>query len=300
MYGQLHAAPPAPSSQPAEDPNLLARRIGSGYVVRTSEHFVVIHSAKDAAAPDPNAMLEPAYRQFCESFKKAGFALAAPPTRMVWVCFPSHTTFNAYASDVDHMDMSWLDSYYSARTNRVAVAPLPKAADTCPTGIKGPAGADWTRAIHEAAHQMAFNTGLQRRGVMYPVWASEGLATNFEPSPGAPMGLGGDNTVRRSLLVEMLSADRMTPLSELVVLTRVTAGETGAAKELYAQAWGLFRFLLTERPAQLRQYLSTLADLPPGRRDESTLMLEFTDAFGPLPKLEDSYAKYLRSLAPAK
>jgi hypothetical protein len=41
-----------------------------------------------------------------------------------------------------------------------------------------------SKTLHEAAHQVSFNLGIQSRTVDYPLWFSEGLACSFEFEDG--------------------------------------------------------------------------------------------------------------------
>jgi hypothetical protein len=201
------------------------------------------------------------------------------------------------------MDLSWLDGYYSTLTNRVAVVqpsvrtPQRELDDSPRTGdiritlaskqqsekvlpmSPSERPLDVTRLTHELAHQLAFNSGLQKRGVMYPVWVSEGLATNFETSDSAGASAIPSNSARSSCLASTYAAGEMTPLRQFVVQTRVPA-DIDASRRHYAQAWAFFRFMLTERPESLRQYLSRIARLPAGRRNDDTLLNEFIEVFG--------------------
>src|SRR5690349_23883131 len=80
--------------------------------------------------------------------------------------------------------------YYSARTNRVALYDLSADETAGPLGdaasrdevtrrlSKFPSSV--ATVVHEAVHQLAFNTGLQVRYADNPMWVSEGLAMYFE------------------------------------------------------------------------------------------------------------------------
>ena len=106
----------------------------------------------------------------------------------MWICFPQQSGFNKYALRAEGMDLSWLDGYYSTLTNRVAVVqPNLRMAEREPVNPPrmgdmritlaankqsekvlpmAPAGPrlDMTRLTHELAHQLAFNSGLQKAG----------------------------------------------------------------------------------------------------------------------------------------
>jgi len=261
-------------------------------------------------------MLERSYRHFYELLSKSGFDLSHSRDLLVWICFPQQSGFNTYAVQAEGMDLSWLDGYYSTRTNRVAVVqPAPQslardelggstgdvrlavAADKKPgEGVLplSAAGAqlDVARLTHELAHQLAFNGGLQTRGVMYPFWVSEGLATNFEFDWSADLGPGPGSTTRHKCLVEAHTAGQLMPLRSFILQTSVPA-DVSIGRRYYAQAWAFFQFLLEQRGSDLRTYLQRTSRLRPGRRDSAALLREFTEAFGPPESLEPSWKAFL-------
>ena len=196
----------------------------------------------------PGRTLEYAYQHFYEVFAQAGFDLSRPPDRLVWICFPQKSSFSKYALRVEGMDLSWLDGYYSTLTNRVAIVqpdpkirqreevtppsasevhvrgpPVPRGRrtkDVLPMSAGGPRF-DVTRLTHEVAHQLSFNSGIQKRGVMYPLWVSEGLATNFEFDGSLSEGLEHCNAARCKGLLEAYHAGELVPLRQFVVQTTV-------------------------------------------------------------------------------
>jgi hypothetical protein len=294
-----------------------------------TDHYLVLSSVDQSTAADAARLLERIHDRFYRSFEKAGFRLAPLRSRLTWVIFDGHDEFDRYAGEVDRMDMSQLDGYYSARTNRVALIRHPAPVSLRHADVSAQAGLiqamfavlpisseigrlvgtvggdlDVERSTHEAAHQLAFNTGLQERGVMYPLWVSEGLATHFETdrpefSDGRQSALG-----RRRLLLETQARGRLLPLDEFVTVTRLPPdNEAVSDREVYAEAWGLFRFLFEEHGGQLKTYLAALAGLPRGWRDDDTLRREFIAAFGPIGPLEESWTRFLgkiRALAPSR
>jgi hypothetical protein len=287
-----------------------------GFSKYKTEHYLVVHAVDEAWAADLGRALEWARGRFCRAMKEAGLPAADTGARLVWVCFPNHDDFNAYARSADHTDMAWLDEYYSARTNRVAMvcrrAPAGPRAEVPPVGAPGPVGPraaaplsaaadaaargiDVTRATHEAVHQLSFNTGLMRRGVMYPLWVSEGMATNFEVDPSGDPDLR--NTGRCGDLLDKKAKGKLVPLDRFVTCCRVPSGDPEAVDEIYAQAWGFFRFVFQGRREGLRKYLAALAAKEPGRRDEATLRREFTASFGPIESLEQPWATFLQTCA---
>lgn len=283
------ARPGLPELVLAEDTSpeavCLAAEVAPGQSAYASAHFTLI----GWAAPEARQMagrLERHHAEFHAALSAAGFAVHPPADRLVWLCLPGRDAFDAYAQAVDRVDMSWTAGYYSARTNRVTLMLMsPTDAADCPADAEA-------RPIHEATHQLSFNCGLLTRGVMYPLWVSEGVATNFELGLAAPPE---GNAIRCPVLVQSLVRRPLPPLADLVSATRVPADPAGAQRA-YAQSWALFRFLMTHRPAELKTYLATLARLSPGRRAPQTLRSEFEAAFGPTEKIEPAWEAYLRTL----
>ena len=149
--------------------------------------------------------------------------------------------------------------------------------------------ANAAKTTHETVHQLAYNTGLQTRGVMHPFWLSEGLATNFELLPPATeIGPHRINSGRKAELIEARRNGRLEPLARFITRHRPSA-QLDRAKAEYAQAWALFRFLFRTRPEKLNQYMKKLAAMQPGRRARDKLGEEFTDVFGPIVELQEAF-----------
>jgi hypothetical protein len=110
---------------------------------------------------------------------------------------------------------------------------------------------------HEGAHQLAFNTGLQRRDVPYPFWVSEGLACTFE-TPGTNVGFGAFR-VNADRLNEYRAARERGETLGLRGLLTVRAMAPERVLSLYAESWALFYFLARQHPQALSAYLQELA-----------------------------------------
>jgi len=301
----------------AADAATLGSLLDGSFQTTTTEHFVLFHEPDARYVPIACEALEHAYQQFYDAFARAGFDLAPPAERLVWICFPQKGGFNRYALQVEGMDLSWLDGYYSTLTNRVAIVQanpgrsrLAKAAPPTHQGLGvavaanrapqdgaaplSPMGKrfDIMRLTHEVAHQLSFNSGIQKRGVMYPLWVSEGLATNFEFDRLGESGLEYGNTARCTGLLDAYATGELVPLQEFVVQTTVPP-DTRVSRRHYAQAWGFFHFVLTEHPDGLRTYLRRLAAQGADSHDAQALLAEFTQAFDSPEVLEASWQAFL-------
>ena len=307
---------PSPRHEPAEwtAPNPL---LDPSFQTTTTEHFVMFHEPGAGYVAGACRTLECAYENFYDVFSQAGFDLSRSKDRLVWICFPGKSDFNTYALQAEGMDLSWLDGYYSTLTNRVAIVQRDQgvrrperavpsrgsgseatvAAHRAPQdGVLAMAAAgqpfDVTRLTHEVAHQLSFNSGIQKRGMMYPLWISEGLATNFEFDGTGSAGLAHGNAARCNGLLGAYAAGELVPLRQFVVQTTVSP-DLHVGRRTYAQAWGFFQFILVEYPESLRVYLQRVAKDYPAHRDAATMLAEFTEAFGSPDVLDGSWKAFL-------
>ena len=237
----------------------------------STDHFTVVHDMQSDEAAGMAAVLEFAYTQFESCFGARGFSLQAPEAPLEWMCFRKTGSFSRYALATENVDLSWLTGYYSSRTNRVAVVrpgrirkwhgPGKQVADVAPR-VEDGIDAELVKIVHEAGHQLAFNTGLQRRGVMYPLWATEGVALVFEDCVSDFLPGGRYSDARKKRLLDLHRQGQLIELDEFVTMPRLSADRCDV--DVYAQAWGFFLFLSENRAADLKDYFSYLCSLRSG------------------------------------
>ncbi len=250
--------------------------------------------------------LEAAFTQFQSFFQQSGFELQSPTDRLGWISFSDSDQFARYVRRAEKTNASRLSGYYSARTNRVviveSVSPDHVASEQTPPaqmpgevlGDIAPLTGDndpnqFVKIAHELAHQLAFNTGLQKRGVMYPLWVSEGLAMQYETKLTSPHR---GNTDRSERLVQMQTHNRLIPLERFASITRLPANRD-RCEDLYAQAWGFFDFLLTRHPDVLKSYLESLYNEDPGFRSVLAINTEFSEHIGSIDNLNRQWMHYI-------
>lgn len=273
----------------------------SGFSVSSTEHFFVAHDAGPTEAGKLAHRLEEAFSQFQSFFEQSGFELQVPACRLNWISFTDPEHFVDYVRRAEKTDVSHLTGYYSARTNRVVIVKSPQP--SVPADWRQPPDSDiaaiagyhdpnqFVKVAHELAHQLAFNTGLQKRGVMYPLWVSEGLATQYETCLSYCFST---NIARSSRLKEMQQNRRLIPLENLITITRLPI-EPGEAEDLYAQSWGFFNFLLSRHPDVLKTYLENLYQIKPGFRSETIIRQEFSHCFSSIDHLNNQWLDYIRT-----
>ena len=297
----------AGSSFASENAVLPSGVIGK-FDTHSSAHYLIYDETRSGWAPDAAQVLECALDQFYEVWRDQSMALAAPRQPLVWLHFTERQSFDDYAQTVDRADLSWAEGYYSAKTHRVAVFSRRGAAHPDPSspgdleGIHATSGThavavspsdDLPRLTHEAAHQLAFESGLFQRGVTYPLWLSEGLALHFEADDEGRVGAGASHAARRARLAEAARQGRLVPLSRFLTLTTLPTEDPAAVDAIYDQAWGVFALLLEERPAALREYLQLLAQQQAGRRSESARRAEVDKTFGDVAALDAAWVRFV-------
>lgn len=276
-----------------------------------TERFILLSSADRVSAAATGRFVDQVCARFYESFGRAGFDLKPPPDKLVCVCFNSYDELDAYGRAADGTEASWMDGYYSTRTNRIALvrasaggrsqaqrpvvslAGRAAAVSDPSAGSASSDGLSLKTATHELAHQLAFNSGLQKRGVTYPFWLMEGLATNFEADPSGAYGLGPKSSNYRSRLAAVKARGTLIPLDRFAGMTVLPAGQKEATLEAYSQAWGLFNFLLTHHRAELKSYMSQLSDCGFAPQDEQSLKRRFVSVFGPQEALEKDFRRFI-------
>jgi hypothetical protein len=154
-----------------------------------------------------------------------------------------------------------------------------------------------SKTTHEALHQLAFNSRLLKRGVSYPFWLVEGMATNYEvEDPSKGFGPYYINRARQKQLDEHARAQRLFDLPDFVSRMGAPNGDNQSVGVMYAQSWGLFQFLFKKRHKQMRAYLRGLSAPDRGPLDALGLLEEFENAFGDMNRLEREWQLYLRNL----
>ncbi len=173
---------------PSELRAALLRELGPGYEVTGTTHYMVAHARgqRDQWAK----RFEDLYRSFVQYFSVRGFRLVEPPFPLIGIVCRNQEDFVRYSARQGMPAGRGVLGYYSLDSNRII---LYDAAD-------GKADANnWQQnaetVIHEATHQMAFNTGVHSRYCPPPTWVVEGLATVFE-APGVhdPRAHSADQT----------------------------------------------------------------------------------------------------------
>jgi hypothetical protein len=255
----------------------LLRELGSGFEVTGTGHYMVAHpsGARDQWAD----RFEDLYRRFVRYFSVRGLALSEPPFPLVAIVCRNRAEFARYAAANGSPAGAGVVGYYCTRTNRIVLYDVGNGRSS-PARWEQNAGT----VVHEATHQMAFNTGIHNRTGQPPLWVVEGLATMFEGVVGSETSADGPrrSRVNRSRLQafrdSVAGAHRSALLADLVASDRLFQSSAGAA---YAAAWALTFYLTETQPARYADYLARTAARPPlDRYTAAQRTADFTAVFG--------------------
>ncbi|MCP4194874.1 MAG: DUF1570 domain-containing protein [Planctomycetaceae bacterium] len=285
--------------QPAKRTELTAtllKELPPGFRIHETAHYSICYNTSKAYAQWCGALYERLYRSFYTFWKSRGLKLE-PAGPLVAVVFRDKAAFRAYGQAELGEASDSIIGFYSLKTNRITSYDLTGIeALRAPTDRSGslsqisrmltrPA-AERTVAtvIHEATHQLAFNSGLQTRFADNPLWLSEGLAIYFEsPDLKSRKGWRRIGAVNHFRLGQMRSYLQRRPQGSLASLLTDDQRFRDArqADDAYAEAWSLCYHLIRSRPDQFKDYLEKIsAKQPLGVDPPQVRLSEFESAFG--------------------
>lgn len=304
---------PAPAAEP-DTPQALGRRLlaqlPAGFDVHVTKHYVVCFDTSRDYAKWCTAVFERLHDAFGTFWTRAGLEVHDPPRPLVVVIFADRQRYEAHAAADLGAAASRVVGYYDMMSNRVTTYDLtgsdalangrPRAAGAAGLAIlSSPAAAGLVSTlVHEATHQLAFNSGLHQRLAPVPLWVSEGIATAFEtPDLRNNRGWKGVGEVNRPRLEQFLAGQRPGVIAAIIADDDLFR-QPDTALDAYAAAWALTHHLLHSRKAQFAAYLRGLADKRPLADDSPAARRKaFRDAFGEPEAVEQQVFKLAARLA---
>lgn len=300
---------------------VIMKECGAGFEVSETAHWLIVHKADPKWVGSSGRMLERTHDFYFDQFNKAGLEPQALGQRLICVLIGKQEDFVKYLEAVPKADgrppraepaaadqapgarraPKGLGSY-SAQSNRIQLCDI-HSIPRNPAKAVDAAKLDWenvARITHEGAHQLSFNTGILRQRMGYPMWLGEGLACNFEFSDAdKPFGPLTDNLSPRAARLGQLLADgKIASLKSIVTMSPSAAHQPDNKGPTYVQGWGLFRFLITERPKQLKAYLKSYAGRSRPPANGTQALAAFEAAFGPVKDLESDWQAFLKRFGP--
>lgn len=290
---------------------LMLEELPAGFKALRTEHYLIMYNTTKAYSQWTGNLLERLYKAYFTFWKKKGVSLKEPRFPLVAIIFDTKDGYAEYASKELGDAVQAIIGYYHLQSNRMTTFDLTGVEGLLPSNAKvsrtvllnevlRQPGAERTVAtiVHEAFHQLAYNTGLQVRLADNPFWVSEGLAVYFEsPDFSSSQGWSTIGKVNQFNLREFSNYLRQRPADSLITLLsddqrfRNSATSTFA----YAEAWALNYYLLRRRSKEYTEYLSHLANKDPlGQSDPKSRVDEFKKFFGEdLQKFDQQFVNYI-------
>lgn len=286
----------------------LQGELGAGFEVVTTRHYVICSNAGKQYALWCGSLFERLFAAFQNYWKQRGVKLHEPEFPLIALVFADARQFAAFATKDAGPDVAEAKGYYSIGTNRIVLYDLTalngKPADSAGEINRRLSAAPFNIAtvVHEATHQIAFNSGLHTRYADNPLWLTEGMAMFFEtPDLGSKSGwktVGAVNSLRLRQFSDY-AASRRRPDS-LLTLLQSDARFTDAEQmgDAYAEAWSLSYFLIKTKKDAYVDYLNKIAAKPRLMWDKpADRVAEFKAAFGAdLDQLEAEWVRYMKRL----
>lgn len=292
----------------------LLAELPPGFKVHQTKHYVICYNTSQAYATWVGGLFERLLGAFSNFWTRRDFKLHEPEFPLVAIVFDRQSSYAQYSRDeLGEGGATNIIGYYSLRTNRVVMYDLTGVEEAGPRNERTSAArinqilsqprAERTVAtiVHEATHQIAFNSGLQVRYADLPFWVSEGVAIYFEtPDLQSTRGwrnIGGVNRVNLFNFRKSLGK-RPADSLELLLTDDKRFRDPATMSAAYAEAWALNYFLIRTRPTEYVAYLKTMAaqtPLVPVSAEER--LAQFKSAFGDdLNALDTEFIRYMRSV----
>ena len=193
-------------------------------------------------------------------FETRGWRLRTPDFPLCVIILPSKADFDRYCQQQLGKSMANLMGYYFPKTNRCVLFEVGG----------GTATTDWSETertiVHEAVHQLAYNTGIHERLADNPQWVVEGLATMFEEpavfdSRAASKSVAGRVNQQQLVTLRRVLADPAALESQLQSLVTSNDMFKRDAQMAYALSWGLTFYLAERMSGQYGNYTQRMARL---------------------------------------
>jgi hypothetical protein len=232
----------------------LKTEFGRNFDVSSTGHYLVVHprGERDTWAK----RFEELYRSYMRYFTARGFEPKRPSFPLVAVVFHNEKEFRQFAQQTGAKLIPGTLGYYSPQSNRILLYDVTAGdADNPNWQINS------ETIVHEAIHQMAFNSGVHNRYSPPPRWVAEGLGTFFEAR-------GVSNSDRFAQQSERINRYRLEDfkkyikrretgsLAEFISSDRTFQTDAEAA---YAEAWSLTFYLFETQPKRYVDYLQKTA-----------------------------------------
>jgi len=307
---RTEAAAPDQLLSPPELGKRLLAELPAGFQILTTKHYVVCFDTSRDYAKWCAAIFERLHDAFGIYWNRAGLEVQEPDRPLVVVIHADKRAYEAHAAGDLGVAASRVVGYYNLLSNRIVTydltgSDLLAAARGRRPGLVGleimssPAAVGLVSTlVHEATHQLAFNSGMHRRLAPIPLWVSEGIATYFEtPDLKNVRGWRGVGAVNRPRLDHFLRSYQPGCVAAMIRDDEAFR-DPDRAVDCYATAWAVCHHLLQVHKPEFVAYLRGLAEKQPLDDDSADQRLAaFEAAFGDPAVVEQAVVAAMARLA---
>lgn len=285
----------------------LDKSVARGFQVTHTRHYTIVSSADPRFSRWVGTLFERLRTAFVSYWKGRGVKLSDSEFPLVAIVLKDRAEFSRFVAVDAKLDPSSVTGYYSILSNRIVLYDIARIPGQPPAATPveiqrrlATAPQAIATVVHEAAHQVAYNCGLNRRLADNPLWLVEGMAVFFEtPDLRSRSGwrtVGKVNVPRRARFVEFVARRRQPGSLKTLVRSDRRLREAKTVADAYAESWALSYFLLRTRRKQYASYLKTVSAKPVLRWDTpETRQSDFEAAFGKdWDELDRAFLKYMR------
>ena len=246
------------------------------YYLDTHDPFIVVYTTSKPFATWYANLLKKLYEQYAVHWKRLGVGLTDPKFPMVAVVLSNEERYRQYATKQDGVTLTKECAYYNKLTNRIVLYDM-SGLQTFQEGNQRRVNAmdiqqflrqpgsyyNIMTVIHEAVHQVGYNTGMHPRFAPIPLWLLEGFATLHEVpdtrnSVGWTLGQPHLNRPRLNQLRRYWEDSRLDSPVQKMLKEDTLLKQSDTVLDHYALAWGLTYYLVKKRPKELAVYLEMM------------------------------------------
>lgn len=221
-------------------------------------------------------------------FEVRHWPLRRPDFPLCVVVYATRAEFVAYSARQIQTLPSSVVGCYSPRSNRCALYNIEQPSYSSGSN-QVVADTNWSETeatiVHEAVHQLAYNTGIHERLSMDPLWFVEGLACMFEQSgvydAAQQQGtLSSRIAPARRQRLQSLAEHPNLLLERLLSLASSDQLFESDVEVAYDLSWALTFYLAERMPTEFRQFSNLVAKRPFGEYPTIERGRDFRQVFG--------------------
>jgi len=300
LAAAVRGAEPKPAAGEEREVAEVAQRAKAAglppFRVGRTAHYLGLGDASDRFRGKALPICEGLARDYLEHFQRKGFAVERPGRRLTVILLADAESFAKFVGEEPGRAVG---GQYDLETNRLVIFDNRPAGRA---GVERAERANLVALVHEAAHQLTFNTGLLRRAGDVPLSISEGLAMDAEVRKPTGRSLPGQPNPGRveALALARTQGVEWVPLAKLLVGDPLLEGDSGAdvQQAAYGQSWLLVHDLM-QTPARLPGFRDYLAAIAP-RTDGAHRLDDARAHLGDLAKLDADLRRHAGRLIEGK